>query len=445
MSQPNKSSGSRAIACIPNTGFLSETSRQLAIGRALASRGHRVVFGSHGGPFESYLEQAGFQVTRLEPRMDAGLQSRFLDAILTLGTKNVRFYDDDFFDRAVRAEVDFLRATGAEAVSVGFNLTTYVSSRAAGVPLVASHGGSFLPPVLERGLCPAPVNSPLPFMRLLPARAQRFLSNRVPFWLRAPVRDFNRAADRFGTERLPGMMQLMCGDLTLVTDAPEVLGIPQVELDRWRPDPGVAFASTTMRYSGPLFARLDLPVPARVSAFIDGADGPVVYVSLSSVREPFLREVVGAVKQLGVRTLVGATIHSVADLEDERTMVAGVLPNHLVMPKVSAAVIMGGQGTTQTAMTAGVPFVGLPYHAEQELNVALAERQGMAVRLSPRDARGVALTRAVRRLLDDPEVSARARAVAEVYARYDGPSLAAEAIEQWLGRVSVAGPSRLAS
>jgi UDP-glucoronosyl and UDP-glucosyl transferase len=200
-----------------------------------------------------------------------------------LRLRNKRRADDDFFDQAVRAEV----------------------------ALIASRGGSFLPPVLERGLCPVPVNSPL---------------------------------------------------------------------------------------------------------------------------------------QAGARTLVGATIHRVADLEDARTLVTGVLPNHLVMPRVAAAVIMGGQGTTQTAMTSGVPFVGLPYHGEQELSVALAERQGMAIRLSPRHAGSPRLTEAVRRLLDDPGARARAKDVARVYARYDGPSLAAEAIEAWLGAgAATAQDRRLAS
>lgn len=103
----------RVIACLPNTGFLSETSRQLAIARALTARGHRVVFGSHGGPFEAYLEQAGVEVKRLAPRMDPALQARFLDAILGLGTKKVPFYPEAFFDEAVAAEAAFFRETGA--------------------------------------------------------------------------------------------------------------------------------------------------------------------------------------------------------------------------------------------------------------------------------------------------------------------------------------------
>lgn len=56
----------------------------------------------------------------------------------------------------------------------------------------------------------------------------------------------------------------------------------------------------------------------------------------------------------------------------------------------------------------------------------------MAIRLSPRDAAGPRLTQAVRALLNDTAARARAKAVAPVYAGYDGPSLAAAAIESWL-------------
>jgi UDP:flavonoid glycosyltransferase YjiC (YdhE family) len=38
------------IALLPHCGFLSETTRMLAIGQALVARGQPVVFATHGGP-----------------------------------------------------------------------------------------------------------------------------------------------------------------------------------------------------------------------------------------------------------------------------------------------------------------------------------------------------------------------------------------------------------
>ena len=133
-----------------------------------------------------------------------------------------------------------------------------------------------------------------------------------------------------------------------------------------------------------------------------------------------------------VRVLVASTIHEVQDLEDERTLVEPLLPNHLVMPRVDLVVIMGGQGSVSTAMASGTPLIGLPYHGEQELNVALAERQGVGLRMAPQRATTEALTAAVRAMLADPTFRENAARVQRLYASCDGAGAAADAILRFL-------------
>jgi UDP:flavonoid glycosyltransferase YjiC (YdhE family) len=333
-----------------------------------------------------------------------------------MGKTDDPFYTDAELAQAVDAEVKFLREHQARMVVTGFTLTTYLSSRIAGVPLATDHGGTFLPPLLAHRLCPAPVNPPVPAMGRLPRGAQ-----------------LNRHAARLGVEPLPNMLALMCGELTLVTDLPEVVGVPAEAAEGWRPRwPYRVRSGTTFRWTGPLFAKLDQPVPPDVEAFLQG-DEHVVYVVPTSVNEELLRALVGQAQASGARVLVGATVHDIGDLADARTLIAGVLPNHLVMPRVAAAVIMGGQGSVQTAIASGVPFVGLPYHGEQELNVAVAERLGMAIRLSPRDAITPALPQALRKLLDDPAYQSAATRAAQHDEGVDGAARAALAITDYLG------------
>lgn len=429
------------VVLLPNCGFLSETSRMLRIAAALGARGVRTLVASHGGPYERLLDEAGVAWRRVEPAFDEAAARRFLEGVTSIARGDTPMMSDEFIRAAVQAEVELFREVGATMAVIGFNPTSFISTKVAGIPLAASHGGSFVPPVLERGLCPIPVNPPRPEAAKLPRFVQRLLANHAPRWLKAPVRGLNRIAAELGVEGLPSFMALMCGDLTLVTDVPEVLGLPRAELEAWRPRSRAYRKGTTLRYTGPLFATLDRPVPERVERFLS-ADGPVVYVSPTSVDAPFLRGLVGAVRAAGARVLVGATLHDVKELEDERTLVEGVLPNHLVMPRVAAAVVMGGQGSVQTAMTAGTPFVGLPYHGEQELNVALAERLGAALRLSPAAAATPALTQAVQRLLCEPAFKAAAARVKQHYAGVDGAAGAAQAISDFLGgrAVAAAGP-----
>lgn len=417
---------------LPNALFLSEVTRSIEIARALQARGLRVAFGTRGGSYAHLIETAGFAVTRLDPVVTPEMERDFLQAILAMGPRTGRdFYSDEELRAAVDAEVALIRSLGAELVVTGFTLSAYLSTQIAGVPLATDHGGSFVPPVLAHMLCPVAVNPPDPNLAKLPVPVQRWLSNRVPALIKGPVAQLNRHARDRGVQPLPSMLGLMCGDLTLVTDLPDVLGLSARDLEQWRPRwPLRVRAGTTFRYTGPLYARLDLPVPAAVDAFLDG-DEPVVYVALTSVTEEFLRSVVVGTRASGHKVLV-ATTHDLSDLAGDRTVVAGVLPSHTIMPRVAAAVIMGGQGSVQTAIASGTPFVGLPYHGEQELNIAVAERLGMAIRMSPTAASTPALPEAIARLISETDFATSAASAAELYTVVDGGAVAANVIIDWL-------------
>lgn len=421
------------ILFLPNAMFLSEVSRAIEVARALQSRGTPIAFGTRGGTFAHLIDDAGFPVHRLEPALTPQMESGFLAAILAMGPRTGRdFFTDDELRAAVDAEVVLIRTLRADLVVTGFTLSAYLSTRIAGVPLATDHGGSFVPPVLSHMLCPAAVNPPEPKLAKLPIAVQRWLANRAPAFITGPVAQLNRHARQRGVDTLPNMLGLMCADLTLVTELPEVLGLPTQDLEQWHPRwPLRVRPGTTFHYTGPLYARLDLPVPAEVNAFLEG-DEPVVYVALTSVTDTFLRAVVAHARASGHKVLVAGAPHDLSDLSDDRAVVAGILPSHQIMPRAAAAVIMGGQGSVQTALASGTPFVGLPYHGEQELNVAVAERLGTAIRMSPTDATSPALPKAVTRLITEPEFITAATSAAQLYAGVDGSARAADVITTWL-------------
>lgn len=430
------------IAFLPHCAFLSEVSRAIEIAKALRARGTDVVFAARGGPYSYLLDEAGIEWTRLEPAMDDAGARGFLDALLDMGKGDRPFYQDAELAAAIDAEVAFLRATGADLAVTGFTLSSYLSTRLAGIPLATDHGGSFVPPVLSHSLCPAPVNPPHPGMARLPGFISRWMANRAPALIASPVAQLNRHADARGVERLSSLSSLMCGELTLVTELPEVLGLTAEALEGWTPSwPFRLRSGTTFRWTGPLYARLDRAIPPEVEHFL-AVKEPVVYVAPTSVTEVLLRAIIAGAKAAGARLLIGATVHDVHDLADERTCVAGVLPNHLILPRVAAAVLMGGQGSVQTAIAAGVPFVGLPFHGEQELNVAVAERLGMAMRMSPAVAGTPALGTALRRLLDEPSFARAGQAAARLYMGVDGAGRAAEVILDYLKLRSQELPAR---
>lgn len=420
------------IALFPHCGFLSETTRMLAIAQALRARGQRVAIATHGGPYTRILDEAGEPYTRLAPAMDHERCREFIDGIRRLGSPATPLQPATEVRESTRAEAAFLGECGAEMAVIGFTLTVYLSSQLAGVPLATSHGGSFVPPVFERGLMPVPTQSPARQLDWIPGFIQRWMVNAGPPRLTRAADFLNVVADELGVERVPSLAALMLGDLTLVTDIPDVLGIPASDLQAWSPNDRRPYRrSTRLRYVGPMHARLDAPIPARVRPFLDGSR-PTAYVALTSSTPAFVRRVVTAVRLAGLRAIVAATVHDLEDLAGDDVVVADILPSHEVMPHVDVAVIMGGQGSVQTAMCAGTPFVAFPLHPEQELNAALGVRQGMAIALGVRRMTEVTLAASLRRVVTEPSFRAAARRVQALYAGIDGPSRAADAIVEYL-------------
>ncbi|WP_161962411.1 glycosyltransferase [Nocardioides speluncae] len=402
------------ICLLPSCAYLSETSRMLEIHSALSRLGVPVRVATHGGTHEPLLAAAGVEYDVIGPPMDAERSARLVREAIGAGPVGQSMYADDELLAYVRAEAAYFREHDVRVAVTGFTLTALLSTRLAGIPLVTEYAGSFVPPVFERGLLPGGLRG-----RVAGALLPR---------LRHYCSGFNRVAAELGVEPVPSLPALLLGDLTLVPEVPEVLGISRADLEAWRPRGRGYRAGTRLRYSGPLFAHLEVPVPDRAAEFLAGP-GPVVYVALTSTRAALVRETVAAAAATGARVLVAGTVHDVADLESDRVLVAGVLPSHEVMPQVDLAVVTGGQGSVQTAMAAGTPVLGVPLQLEQQLNLALLSRLG-AARAVPPSRVGRRLTRLADAMLTDDRYRGAARDIKQLYDAVDGPTLAAEAIAE---------------
>jgi UDP:flavonoid glycosyltransferase YjiC (YdhE family) len=152
---------------------------------------------------------------------------------------------------------------------------------------------------------------------------------------------------------------------------------------------------------------------------------------MTSTPPEMVREVVTDLVAAGDwNVLVAATVHDLAELESlapGRVVVEGVLPSHRILPRAEAAVLTGGQGSVQAALSAGTPFVGIPLHAEQDLNVHLAAQLGACI-IRPVGTVSGRVGTDVDRLLSEASYAAAAATCADRYAAVDGPGLAAERI-----------------
>ncbi len=109
-------------------------------------------------------------------------------------------------------------------------------------------------------------------------------------------------------------------------------------------------------------------------------------------------------------------------------------PFSTVLPRGCATVHHGGVGTTAQAMRAGRPTVIVPFSHDQFDNAARAKRLGVSstlkrTRITPRS-----LVEALRTVLDDPGVAARAQALGQALSQEDGALTAATTLEEIVSR-----------
>jgi UDP:flavonoid glycosyltransferase YjiC (YdhE family) len=127
---------------------------------------------------------------------------------------------------------------------------------------------------------------------------------------------------------------------------------------------------------------------------------------------------------------------------------AGRMPLHQVLGTCDVLIQHGGQGTTLTAFTAGVPQLALPQFDDQFDNADAVVKAGAGIRMLPEELTPRAVARHCEELLDTPEYAAAAAVVADEIAAQPSPLEVVSALEGLAGagtkhgrRCSPAGPA----
>jgi UDP:flavonoid glycosyltransferase YjiC (YdhE family) len=416
------------ICCVPNCAYLSETSRMLAIYDRLLDLGEDVILATHGGTYSFLLRDAGVPIHLLDPVMSDAECARFVASGPGLGATGQPFYRPGTLEDHVRAEATFFQERNVRAVLTGFAVSTLLSCRVAGISQVVSHIGSWIPPIFERGMHPPISKSMVPGAGLMPRSVNRWLANVVPPRLRWYCAEYDRVARRLGVEGPRTMLDLLIGDYTLVTDVPEILGIPSEELERWESrHPGRYRARPRFRYVGAIFAKAFGDIPSEIEQLL-AEGGPKVYVALTSTATETVQRVVDVLRDIPVRAVVATTVHGERIHGGDNILTHAFLPSHRIMPKVDLAITTGGQGSMQTAIAAGTPVIGVPLHPEQDFNVHLVARRGAGLAIAPRQLRSPMLRRAIETMLADTGYQRAAQQLKRWQDAVDGPLEAAREV-----------------
>ena len=167
-----------------------------------------------------------------------------------------------------------------------------------------------------------------------------------------------------------------------------------------------------VRYTGPR-----LEDPAWVEPWTPpSGNGPLVLVGFTTAyqqQEDALRRTARALAGLPVRGVVttGPTVDPADVPAAPNVQVLRSAPHRRVLRDAALAITHGGHGTTMKALAAGVPVLCMPMGADQADVAARLEATGAGLRIRPGSSPR-AISRAVRRMLDDDSFRRHAQRMA---------------------------------
>jgi UDP:flavonoid glycosyltransferase YjiC (YdhE family) len=165
---------------------------------------------------------------------------------------------------------------------------------------------------------------------------------------------------------------------------------------------------------------------------------PSIYVALgTSGRIDILPKIVSALSSLPVNLLIATADHDVA-IPTPTASVANVLrapflPGGITAERSSLVICNGGSGTTQQALRAGVPVLGIASNMDQLMNMEPIEKMGAGLTIGSWCASVANIRDASRRLLEEVSFQTSAVRLQAMIRRFDPHQKFPEMIARLLG------------
>ena len=401
----------------PETLNIAETTRMIEIARESQGIFHCVFFG-YCDVYSHLIEQAGFEFRRMSPWLTED-KIEHLWKVDRMESFSDPFTESELRER-VESEVALYRELKPVAIVIGFTLSVTISARVSQIPLVYVLPFPLTRPFLEAGLATFPDEFDHPFLRMF---SGRFLDRVTNDWLKNTklwIRPFQRVSKHYGIKPINRLVDIYEGDFNLVTDIQELAGVKDLP-ENWH-------------FVGPIFAHLEGEIPSELLHL--SHEQPVIYCAMgSSANRDILKTVIESFDDTPYTVIapIKAHIQNLRISIPKNVLVYDWLPAPKVNPLADIAVIHGGQGTVQTACSAGTPFVGIGLQPEQESNIDAIVRHGSAIRIRKRRLSRRSLLDAVDQLLRDPSARQKAREIQILFADWNGTKNSVKFLKQKFG------------
>lgn len=397
---------------------LAETTRMIEI--AKACRGHfNIIFMSYGGRFEGMIEEEGFSIERMEPRLTER-KLTYMDAKCRGDNQRGDWFSAEELELRVANEIGFYSKTKPAALLTGWCLSTIISTRAAGVPFVMVGDSTWIKEFYKADLQAWPDLNDYSFLRWFPEKRLNHLVNRLMLTKPILVKPFNIVGQKYGIKKFKTFPELLEGDYTLLADIPEFTGLFDI-----RPN---------FHYIGPLIARIKGDIPDKIAEI--PKDKPIVYFAMGSSGKPkIIADIIEGFRGKPYRVIAPIQL-LVKDMDlniPDNVVVTDFLPAHKVNPLADISVIHGGIGTVMTSCLSGTPIVGVAMQAEQEANLDCCVRKGFAIRIKKKRVTATNILEAVDKMLNDESAKREAKKFQQELIKWDGPANAAKFLLKTFG------------
>lgn len=288
------------------------------------------------------------------------LDSISSEAFTTALARGSPVYDAATLRRYVRQDLEHIDLIKPDVIVGDFRLSLSVSARLAGIPYIGVVN-AYWSPLYAGGGFPLPV---LPITKVLPlplAAALFRLAQPVAFGMHcAPL---NRVRRENGLPSLGTDLRRVYtdADFTAYADMPALFPIGNLPPNH--------------SYLGPILWSPPVPKPAWWEHLPIGR--PVVYVTMGSSGEAgLLGTVLKGLESLPVSVIASTAGATRPDRLPANSYVADYLPGSEAAARSALVICNGGSLTSQQALAAGVPVVGIAGNMDQFLNMAALVEAG---------------------------------------------------------------------
>jgi UDP:flavonoid glycosyltransferase YjiC (YdhE family) len=322
---------------------------------------------------------------------------QFLQAL----AKGQPVYDAATLRAYVGDDLQLLQETRPDLVVGDFRLSLAVSAPVAGVPYWTISNAYWSPYARQRWPVPD-----LPLTRLLGVTLAGVLFRLLrPVGFALHTLPLNRVRKEYGLPSLGWGLRTIYtwADQTLYSDVPEL--VPTFDLPSHH------------HYLGPILWSPAVPRPDWWDQVPQ--DKPVVYATGgSSGGVKLLPLVLEALAGLPVSVLAATAGQALPTRLPGNTFVAEYLPGHEAAARARIVICNGGSPTTQQALAAGKPVLGIASNLDQYLNMQAVERTRAGCLLRAGTVSTEQIRSRVLHLLDQSGPSEAAARLAQTFARY---------------------------